>query len=714
MNITLFRLYLPKTAVISTSIALSLISQHSLASEKKQDTKPAIEEVLVIGKKTAAPTEIAPETQKLLSVAGAANDPLQAIYALPGVTFSSSDGPGGSDPVIRGSAPQDNAYFVDLIPADYIFHIFGNSIFDEHVIHSFELYPAAFSSKYGNATGGIIDVTLREPKNQDFTTTLHTSVLSSGAHVESGMGENHAFYATYRRSMLDLLIAPEDISDDDDEGIKINQLPISDDYQFKYSGQLDKNNRITVVAAGASDSIAATFNENFEEVARDPDFAGPASIEQGFDSQGIIWNWNNNDQALTSIFSHTGGHNDLIYGKNQHQKTQTDRYLGRFLYTQALNKTHSLATGLSLSDISYNLDFNAKIVACNDLDPECATVDADYVLYKNILNVLAYEFYVEDQWAITNQHSVNFGANFSSDDYLSEGRLEPRLRWNYQINNAFKTYVSAGQYSQLPQLREMIDVLGNPNLTTVKSDHFVWGISQTLNNGWRWNTDIYYKNMTDVVLSVEQNSTQQDSTQQDSTEQDSTAKNYSNGAEGNAYGVEFLVNKDLTDKWYGWAALSLSETDRTISATGKTVKFEYDKPILFNLVLNRLVGQHWMLGFKWNYQSGGRYTPVIDLIPSSKNPSVLEPVYGALNSEQYPDYHRLDFRAEYTSPKKWGYWKFYTDIINVYNRENVQSYEYAPTGKKLIPPPPGYGKHVPVTEELGDGLIPSIGFEIQF
>lgn len=105
----------------------------------------------VLGKKDRASTEMNQETERLLGVAGAANDPLQAIYALPGVTFSSGgDGPGGSEPVIRGSAPQDNAYFIDLIPASYLFHLFGNSIFDKHVISSFDLYPAAFSSKYGN------------------------------------------------------------------------------------------------------------------------------------------------------------------------------------------------------------------------------------------------------------------------------------------------------------------------------------------------------------------------------------------------------------------------------------------------------------------------------------------------------------------------------------------------------------------------------------
>jgi hypothetical protein len=692
------------SVLLSLAIATAFATQPVLADSLLADgdaSKPrkTTDEVIVVGNKDAAATEMNRDTEVLLSVPGAANDPLQAIYALPGVTFSTGDGPGGTEPVIRGSAPQDNAYFIDLIPASYLFHLFGNSIFDKNIISSFDLYPAAFSSKYGNATGGIIDVTLRKPKNQDFTTTLHTSFLSAGAMVETGIGDNQSLYATFRRSTMDLLIDADDIGDDEDEGFKIDKLPISSDYQLKYNWQVNDSNSLSFVAAGAADSLAVTFDKTNQEALRDPDFAGPASLKKGFDSQGVVWNWLGSGRELTGIFSHIGSRDSLIYGKAQHEKTDSDRYLSRLFYKQELGDSHTLSTGLSLEDIKYKLDFNAKLVACNDLDPECSTVDASYVVYKETLDVLAHEVYVEDKWSITNKQALTLGVNYNSDDYLSDGRIEPRARYDYQINDKLSSYVSAGQYSQLPQLREMIDVLGNPNLSTVKSDHFVWGISQTLGSGWKWNTDVYYKNMTDIVISAEQ---------------DSTAKNYSNGAKGNAYGIEFLLRKDLTDRWYGWASLSLAKSDRTKIATGETVQFEHDKPILFNLVANRRLGDYWLLGFRWTYQSGGRYTPIVDLVPSSTNPSVLEPVYGQLNSQQYPDYHRLDLRAEYTRPKNWGYWKFYVDILNAYGRKNVTGYEYAPDGKKLISPPPGYGKHVPVTQKTSDDFFPSIGLEFRF
>lgn len=667
------------------------------AEETAKETK-ILEEVVVKGQNGPVLSELEEETRKLIGVAGAANDPLQAIYALPGVTLSAGEGEAGgaAEPVIRGSSPQDNAYYIDLIPVSYIFHNFGNSIFDPHLIHSFELKPAAFSSQYGNATGGVLDVKLREPRRGDLTTTLHTSILSAGALFESGIGDNQGIYASFRRSMIDVLLGDDD--DDDEIGIQMDQMPIWDDYQVKYSADLNDNNSVSLIAAGASDIVAATLSAGHELVERDPDYAGAAEITTGFDSQGLVWNWSGRDRYLTSIFSHISEKDNLTYGTNQRENTGSDRYLARFRYKQKLNDNHTLISGLSTENITYDLDFNGKIVACSDLDPECSTVDADFITYQDTLKVKTNEIYLEHQWHLTDSQILTYGLHYGNDDYVSDGRFEPRVRWDYYINPTLSTYASFGQYSQLPELGEMIGVLGNPDLSTIKADHYVLGLSKSFSDSWRFSSDIYYKDMTDIVIS---------------SEQDDGAENYSNNATGKAYGIEFLLNKDLVDRWYGWASLSLAKTERTNTVTGETLRFEYDKPILFNLVVNRLVGERWNLGIKWSYQSGGRYTPVTDLVASDNFPDVFEPVYGELNSRKYPAYHRLDFRAEYVRPKNWGHWKFYVDILNVYNRDNVEEYEYAPDGQDLVSPPPGFGENVPVKAEYADGFIPSLGFEWQ-
>ncbi len=544
----------------------------------------------------------------------------------------------------------------------------------------------------------MIDVSLREPRQQELTTTLNTSFIDAGILVESGIGDDQAFYAAFRRSMLDIFVENDDVSDEE-KGFEVDQFPISKDYQLKYRWQMNEANSLTVLAAGASDILAATFFEGNEQVAQDPDFAGPAEIQRGFDSFGLRWNIDDEDYQVRLFLNHLSDDEEISFGRNQFENTASELSTLRVLFDKSLFDNHYIKSGVSATAKSYDIDFNAKLLICNDFDPQCSTVDAAFIAYQDQLKVNSYELFIEDQWLLSEQHVLSVGLHYDNDDYLEEGRIEPRVKWEYFVSDSIMTYIAAGQYSQLPELREIIDVLGNPDLTTVKADHFVWGVSQTLSDGWRWSLDTYYKDLQDIVLSAEQ---------------DETGENYNNSAEGSAYGFELLLNKDITDRWYGWVSLSLAETERTNTVTGETVKFEYDKPVLFNLVMNRLVGEKWMLGIKWNYQSGARYTGINELVPSQTNPDVLVPVYGDLNAYRLPDYHRLDFRAEYTQPKAWGYWKFYVDILNVYNRENIEGYSLSLAGDDLITPPPGFGQSVPVKKDEGDGFFPSIGFEVQF
>ena len=52
----------------------------------------------------------------------------------------------------------------------------------------------------------------------------------------------------------------------------------------------------------------------------------------------------------------------------------------------------------------------------------------------------------------------------------------------------------------------------------------------------------------------------------------------------------------------------------------------------------------------------------------------MRPVYGPINSDRLPSYHRLDLRAERTVSPTFSY---YVEMINAYNRKNVSGYTYS-------------------------------------
>lgn len=668
-------------------------------AQSDSSQKQEIDEIVIVGEDQEERTEMLTETELLLNVAGAGLDPLAAIQALPGVTFTSDY---SSEPAVRGSSPADNNYYIDLVPVRYVFHLFGNSIFNHNLIHSFDLYPAAFSSQFSNATGAIIDVRLRDPKNQEPTYTLDASLIGSGAMVESGITENIAVYASYRRSLIDLFIREEDLSDED-EGVEVNQLPISDDYQIKSTWNINDRQGLTFLAAGASDEVAASFQQNANIVLRDPDLLGPAKVKQRFDSQGLIWEWQLNDTNQVSwILTRAMEHDDISYGTGQFFDLQTDRTRLHGRWTRTMGR-HQVIAGSSLEASDYDLTVNAKIPACSGFDVDCPTLDAPLIQSRDQFTIQSTIAYLEDQWQLNDDLNLRAGLHYLGDDYLHDAQVEPRLRLQYKFNEHWESYLAYGLYSQIPKSEEISPATGNPDLEYIQSRHSVVGLKHYFGEQWSWQVDLYYKSMDKLPLSL--------SIVRDPDYLD----RFSNDAHGEAYGVEFLLNKKLTNKLYGWIALSIAESNRTNERTGETSEFEFDKPVILNLVGNYKLTERWMVGIKWSLQSGGTYTPILFTRPNSSNPDVIEPVYGELNSERFPFYHRLDVRVEYTRPTGYGMLSFYIDVLNAYNAKNVDGYRFAPNGEDILhSTPDGFGESVPVTESRGLPIFPSVGFKIQF
>ena len=118
---------------LPSSLALGLLpllvspSGYTQTTEKETKKQDATEVITVEGKRNQANSELTPETEKLIKVAGIENDPISSVFTMPGVVYAGGDE--GGEPAIRGSSPDDNAFYIDDLPADYIFHLFWRQYF---------------------------------------------------------------------------------------------------------------------------------------------------------------------------------------------------------------------------------------------------------------------------------------------------------------------------------------------------------------------------------------------------------------------------------------------------------------------------------------------------------------------------------------------------------------------------------------------------------
>jgi len=191
-----------------------------------------------------------------------------------------------------------------------------------------------------------------------------------------------------------------------------------------------------------------------------------------------------------------------------------------------------------------------------------------------------------------------------------------------------------------------------------------------------------------------------------------TGEQYLNAATGEAYGAELMINKNRAvtfaawpDRVYGWLALSLSKSKRLNQLNNVEAVFEYDTPVIANLVANYRITENWEAGLRWTLRSGLPYTAIVANRPNPSFPGFYLPVYGDLNGSRASPYHRLDLRVERALRFGRFHGSVYADLINVYNRRNGGAVQYKP-----IPNSSDYE----LEEEESLPLLPSVGIKLTF
>lgn len=664
-------------------------------SAETPNSRSALDKVIVTGDRVRE-SEPTPETEKLLNVPGSLGDPLQAIYSMPGVVQTEEI---GGEPAVRGSGPDDNSFLIDFLPAGYVFHDFGFSIFNENLIRDFGVKTAGFGSRYGKATGAIFDVTLREPRQQPWKYTIDTSFLRVGAFAEGQITDSQAMYVSVRESMLHLLLKLRADAIEEEEDISFDKYPRARDFQLKYSWLINEQNRITFLGTGAQDEVSVGLGNESDIALIDPGLSGNARLKTRFVSEGLQWLFDNGtDRLQTAIGNLDEARHISSGGGIEFSNTDVSTLTAKSHYQRRIGN-HTPAIGAEYQRSEFEYDLNFRFRSCTNFTPDCRVNRGPLIAVKSDIRINSTEGFVEDRWQIADPLAITLGAHATHNDYLDETYIEPRAAAEWKLNSAWSTHASWGKYHQLPRVGQIIPALGNPQLESPSAVHYVLGVTQQLNNGWSWNSDVYYKELDNIVVDV------------------TTGQQYVNRATGKAYGAELMINKnrneaallrgayDWTNRWYGWFALSLAKAERHNEINNVTSKFEYDTPVIANLVASYRITRSLDAGLRWQFRSGLPYTPIVGNTPNPNFPGFYLPLYGELNGSRASPYHRLDVRVEYQLNLRKLQGSVYADIINLYARRNGGAVEYKPIANS---------SEYTLEEEDTLPLLPSIGVKINF
>ena len=617
------------------------------------------EEVRLDTVTTQAPTitESVPDTQKLLNVPGAGNDPLRALESLPGVIFGK-----GRDarPAVRGSSPEDNAYYLDFLPVGYLFHNDGSSIINDALVEEFRLYPAAFGPEFNGATGAVITAESRSPL-RDSQQIIDLSLLRAGFLIDQPVNEDQGLFLSARMSLFQYYL--DNIVDSDD--FEFTTVPEFYDYQGAWEYRASPLTSVTLHWVGARDKAGLNFPEGSDVTAQDPGLVGGLDAQQYFNSQGIVIDHLSPSGLSSRVgISHLEQAFDFTIGQDNYIDAGSHRYGLRSEFIYPLGLDHELTWGLEYAEknINYRGEFSAP--PCDEFTADCRLIRATETLTgSGQLTLRETDLFIKDRWQVSSYWTLIPGLHLSHNSYTDNRFSEPRISQELLLSDTHTWTLAYGRYHSITgNPGEYTPEFGNPELDETRATHYVTGLISRLREGLSLTTEVYYKDIRDIVVARPVGQ--------------SDGPRYTNGASGRAWGVETLLNADISDRWYGWMSVALSRTERMNNATGEDFRYSYDQPVVVNLVGNYRLSDAWTLGLKWRYESGQLITPLEGAIEDPQTAGLYNPQYGEPFSERLPAYHRLDIRADRAYRFSRVDVDIYIEIINLYARDNVVAYRY--------------------------------------
>jgi TonB dependent receptor len=303
---------------------------------------------------------------------------------------------------------------------------------------------------------------------------------------------------------------------------------------------------------------------------------------------------------------------------------------------------------------------------------------------------------------------LNAGLHIFRLNLNGKTTVEPRLSAKYALNERQFFTLGYGLHSQMQPLgvyfyqtkkdNTSIDYKPNENLDFTKAHHFVAAYDQVFDGNWHFKAEVYYQSLFDVPVSKANNNTLSGLNLQFGF----TPQIFENKGNGRNFGIEFTVEKFLTNGFY--MLLSTSIYDSKYQALdGKW----YNTLFNSNIANSLLVGKEWGLrksrtfglNLKFTHIGGQRSTP-LDLVASkNEERSVFD--YTKNYATQIPYYLRADLGIRLIRDYKRVTTTLSLNIQNATNRENVFN-EYYDVARKEI----RYNNQAP--------LIPILAYKVEF
>ncbi len=680
------------------------LSKGQIVTKKLYVSKSAfnLDEVQITAEQAEARTDtrtsvikITPKQISRIPTIGGQPDLAQYLQVLPGVVFT---GDQGGQLYIRGGSPIQNKVILDGMVIYNPFHSIGLfSVFDTDILRNADIFTGGFNSEYGGRISSVMDLTTRDGNKKKLAgkaglSTFGGKLMLEGPLVkqkDDGKG-SISFILTAKNSYL------KESSKLFYQYIDTAGLPFNyTDVYGKVSINANNGSKVNVYGFNFSDKV---------------DYTNLATYR--WTSKGAGANFvvipGNNPVLMEGNVAYSNYSIKMEEGSLPPRSSDIGGFNLGLGFTYFLGK-NEIKYGLEMLGFKTEFDYSNS-VGLKYNQTENTTEIAAFVKYKMTKGKLLFEPGMRIQYYAS----------------LSNFSPEPRLAAKYNLTDHVRFKLAAGLYSQnlisANSDRDVVNLFygflsGQDNLQDTykgkdvkhklqKAQHVVVGFEFDPFPYTSINLEGYYKKFSQLT-NMNRNKIFIDADPYSNQTSPNFVEAYYRKdfiiEDGDANGIDVSFKYDRK-KIYLWAVYSLAYVNR--SDEMEEYVPHYDRRHNVNLVSSYRFGSDldWEFNARWNFGSGFPFTQnqgIYEKLPFEDGVYTdyvtengqIGLVYGKLNAERLPYYHRLDL----SMMKRFrigenGILEANLSVTNVYDRDNI-FYVNRLTSEKIyqLPVMPSFG-----------------------
>ena len=635
--------------------------------------------VLDLQNRISRPKETPLSTQTLSAVElatypGGNNDVVQVAQTLPGV--SPSVGGFRNDLIIRGGAPNESVYYLDGVEIPNINHFSTQGsaggpvgMINVSFIESVTLSASGFGAQYDNPLSGVLQFNQRKGSRTEWNRNIRVSASETALTFDGPIQINDksetTFIGSVRRSYLQFLF----------ELIGLPFRPNYWDYQYKIDHKINERNTIALIGIGAIDDFTVEAPQTFD-AERQAQLEQAPFINQNSHVIGLSWKhlFKEKPGVLQLTLSHNRLNNQFTrYSDSENQEGIL--FLNDALEAETKFRLHHTQfigdlkwfSGLNMQHSTY--ENNTQITAIN-------------AVYNTQLDFLKYGAFTNFSTTINEKLELSAGLRLDADSFTGNGlfsQFSPRASLSYALSPQLKLSSSLGRYFKILPYT----VLGfqengsfvNAENPYTQANHYVVGVQYYQTPSTLFSVEAFLKQYSDYPVSV--------------IDHVSLANKgagfevlgneaITSTGKGRAYGLEFLYQQKLTNRFYGIFSYTFFYSQFSGLNTDQYLRSVWDSRHLSSFTGGYKLGRNWEVSSRFRLSGPTPFAPVDQEATLERYPEiVLDYQQLGLATNELGVFNQLDLRVD----KKWN---FKTSSFNLF-------FEIQNLLSSQIPTPPEYG-----------------------